>query len=379
MDCRNNILKCGLINLQSICNKSLEVSELIKDKGIDILIITESWLKGTPGDKAIIRESTPSTHKFFHEARKNRRGGGVAIIINKMCKNIVTDKSFVSQTYEYIDLSFTIANRKYRILNVYRPQGVFTTFLSEFNRHLDSLTESHSHLIVTGDFNCWVDIDENSQSRRFRELIDLQNFKILNDQPTTRDGHILDLIISNTNPQFLKNFMTYDYFSGVHFFISFEIVIRRRPVETTKIEYHSKRNFDPLKFIEKSSSELEEKANNSCECDIPVEVSIGECVHCYSKYYNEIFSKNYLDMCPLITRVVKDKDRAGWYNENINLAKREKRRRELDWRRDKTEEKRRLFNQSRNQLNRLLRKSKKEFYQRKLVETEGDGKKCKSY
>jgi len=34
----------GLINGQSICNKSDEISDVIKDMDIDTLVITETWL-----------------------------------------------------------------------------------------------------------------------------------------------------------------------------------------------------------------------------------------------------------------------------------------------------------------------------------------------
>ena len=50
MDSRPNQLKCGLINIQSICNKSLELASTIEENNFDIMIIKETWLKGKEED-----------------------------------------------------------------------------------------------------------------------------------------------------------------------------------------------------------------------------------------------------------------------------------------------------------------------------------------
>ena len=54
MDSRPDSLKCGLFNIQSVRNKTLEFREFIKDNNYDIMILTKTWLKGTVADKAIV-------------------------------------------------------------------------------------------------------------------------------------------------------------------------------------------------------------------------------------------------------------------------------------------------------------------------------------
>ena len=377
MDSSNfNSLKCGLINIQSIRNKSLEICEFIKDNHIDILLITESWLKGTVADKAIIGESTPESHRFHHVPRQDKRGGGVAVIMNKMCTNISIDNSFNAKSYEYIDICFTISNRKFRILNIYRPYGTpFNPFLVEFESHLDSLTNDRGQLIITGDFNCWVEIEDNRPSMRFKELLDLHNMKIFNSGPTSRDGHTLDLVISNSQANFLENFDTFDYFSHVHFLVSFNIIISRRSTAKKKIQFRQKKNFDPSLFITRSVNELSEKAETPCLCRNNLPNKAAECVHCYTNLFNSIFSKNYDAMCPLTSKEVREEEKNKWYNAEINNAKRDKRKCELDWRKNKNDTNRKLYQEARNRLNRLLFRSKKNFYMNKLMEAEGDSSK----
>ena len=44
----------GLINCQSICIKSDEISYVVKDRDLDVLVITKIWLTGNVSDQKII-------------------------------------------------------------------------------------------------------------------------------------------------------------------------------------------------------------------------------------------------------------------------------------------------------------------------------------
>ena len=39
-----NSLNCALVNIQSVTNKTIEIRELIAEKSLDILALTETWL-----------------------------------------------------------------------------------------------------------------------------------------------------------------------------------------------------------------------------------------------------------------------------------------------------------------------------------------------
>ena len=43
----------GLINCQSICDKSDEISDVINDMDVDALVVTETWLTGNVSDQKI--------------------------------------------------------------------------------------------------------------------------------------------------------------------------------------------------------------------------------------------------------------------------------------------------------------------------------------
>ena len=83
-------LKCALVNIQSVGNKTCEICDYINDNKLYILMLAETWLNNY--DSAKIREMTPDTHTFLHVSRGDRRGGGVGIFISKSFSKIRKEK-----------------------------------------------------------------------------------------------------------------------------------------------------------------------------------------------------------------------------------------------------------------------------------------------
>ena len=70
-------IKCGLLNIQSVSNKTFDVRGLLNDERFSMLALTETWL--TKFDSAKICEMIPDTHTFVHSPREDKRGGGVGL------------------------------------------------------------------------------------------------------------------------------------------------------------------------------------------------------------------------------------------------------------------------------------------------------------
>ena len=102
-------------------------------------------------------------YKFFHEDRKNKKGGGVGIFIEeKLAENakVLDHKIFIDEIFEGLIIQISEAHlstgkKNLVILNVYRQPGDGNTqrFLETMTRCLEDLDRKSNELIVLGDMN----------------------------------------------------------------------------------------------------------------------------------------------------------------------------------------------------------------------------------
>ena len=105
-----------------------EVEELAHRNGIDILCLTETWLKPKHLDSTLM---IPGFQKPFRLDRINSRGGGVAVYVRD---GLAVEKlSLPSANIECIGLRVSLPKRKKVMLfTVYRPaQTVMEPFLQD--------------------------------------------------------------------------------------------------------------------------------------------------------------------------------------------------------------------------------------------------------
>ena len=51
-------IKCGLINIQSVGNKTIKIRNLINENKLDLLLLTETWLQGNISENSKNRDDT---------------------------------------------------------------------------------------------------------------------------------------------------------------------------------------------------------------------------------------------------------------------------------------------------------------------------------
>ena len=91
------------INMHSIKNKDLLLSEQLNNPNIDLAVLTETWLKGTPEDKVWLNQSelvhnncTVRTHN-----RPGQKKGGSIALIHKKSLNVQQLEQGNTPTIEY--------------------------------------------------------------------------------------------------------------------------------------------------------------------------------------------------------------------------------------------------------------------------------------
>ncbi len=96
---------------------------------------------------------------------------------------------------------------------------------------------------------------------------------------------------------------------------------------------------------------------------------IRECTLCLTDLYNSSMKEEYDEMCPIQEKDILIRDHALWYNNEISLAKKQKRKKEGKWRKLRTEVARREYMETRDRLNRVVLRRKREYYRQKTLES----------
>jgi len=190
-------IKLAQFNAQSVNasaghDKPLIISQFITDNCIDILGLSETWLR-TDTLQCTLNSLAPVGYSIFHRPRDSR-GGGVAFIFkSSLSFSEVTLPIFPS--FESIGGRLTVDNKSFIFINLYRPPSLSTNdFLSDFSNLLEDFGTAYSNLFITGDFNLRIDTTEPSV-HSFTTLIDTFSLSQLVDFPTHIAGHTLDLIL----------------------------------------------------------------------------------------------------------------------------------------------------------------------------------------
>ncbi len=83
------MIKLDLLNIRSLSTKALFINDLITYHKLDVLCLTETWLK--PDEYIILNEPAPQGYCYKNEPCPKGKGGGVATIYS----NFSEDRLFV--------------------------------------------------------------------------------------------------------------------------------------------------------------------------------------------------------------------------------------------------------------------------------------------
>ena len=108
------------VNIQSLKNKELQVSELFDDYAVDVLVLTETWLTNKESDKNWLdaTDLNKGNTAIYVHTRSNGHGGGLALMCKSCCKTL---KKGNTSSFEYTTWELTIKSRHITVSGFYHP------------------------------------------------------------------------------------------------------------------------------------------------------------------------------------------------------------------------------------------------------------------
>ena len=146
--------------------KRYEISTFIKDNGVDLFFVTETWLSAQ-GDEAKTAELAPSGFDVKSFPRQSRsRGGGIATVYKSTLGSNITFKTnfdFTHTSFEVVQASITLQHNTLHFFCLYRPppnrrnnltDSMFTEQLPDLLDYVNSLP---GFVCLVGDMNIHFD------------------------------------------------------------------------------------------------------------------------------------------------------------------------------------------------------------------------------
>ena len=331
---------------------------ILEDNEIDIACFCETWFDSATG----IFTSTikDAGYEIIHGHRDDKGGGGVAIIYKrqlKIKKGRASSSKFKSFEFSYITLSLS-TDWKVLITCIYRRQEVScVTFCEEFESFMDELSDQPSEVVVMGDFNVWIEEEDDSDSKKLLTLMNAQGLSQLIDKPTHQDGHTLDHLYINKE-QIKLDYNVYPdrfNFSTDHYpcIIKFPKIGHNSSKET--ITYRNLKQMDMSEFME----ELKEVVND-------LDFDDKDFATCYGEYKSaaELLVN---EKAPLVTKTITKQNQPKWVDHEYKKSRIMRRKLEKAWRKNKTSENRVKYVEQRKICAELSISKQQEYYA-KLVD-----------
>ena len=136
--------RIGTINIRSIKKNDQILLREIIHSNLDIIIVTETWLKDTDADQNWVQgcNFNKSPFQCHHANRHEKTGGGLMLI----CKSTMDVKEIQSQntrSFEHASWSVSINNKSLTITGIYNLQpkdGITNSmFVNDMTEHLSEL------------------------------------------------------------------------------------------------------------------------------------------------------------------------------------------------------------------------------------------------
>ena len=331
---------------------------LFTDEEADMALWTETWL--TPGDQDIIAEFKRANYQFSHVDRKEKTGGGIALMTKSNYK-IELKHHEQSLTMEHAMWKITINKENIYIISIYRPPSntilqSTAKFIDEFATLMEGYLDKYRPLLVMGDFNIHWNKENNIDAQHLKDTAMMLNLTQWVTCPTHKSGNTIDLIFTSIYDKIVLNNPKKIWEISDHDILRTELFAIKPSYEKKEIKYRKKKDINKQAI----RMDIEQMSKNAKEVDDLELVS----------YYNRCMMEIYNKHMPLITKRIWVKSKRQWFTAEINTIRKTVRKAERNWRKNENAENRRIYRDLLKGYRKAIRKIKYTYMNEQLKKYE---------
>ncbi len=208
---------------------------------------------------------------------------------------------------------------------IYRPPKANNDFLKEFSDFLSDLVPSADNLLIVGDFNLHLCCPSRPLSRDCVQLLDSFNLTQYVSGPTHKLGHTLDYVFSSGFS--VSNATVSEAGLSDHWPVLFDSVITCSSPVNQSSTYLSQ-SINPFTALQFTEAYIALTAHSSVLA--AQSISVDELTNSFNSSCLEILNV----VAPLKSKNTKPKNQP-WFNHNIKALRKDCRRAERRWKKDK--------------------------------------------
>ena len=316
-------LRIGTINIRSIKKNDQVLLREIIHSNLDIIIVTEFWLKDTEVDRNWVQgcDFNRSPFQCHHADRRGKTGGGLMLI----CKSTMDVKEIQSQntrSFEHASWSVSINNKSLTITSIYHPPPkdriTNSMFIDDVTEHLSELLINKQNNIILGDFNMHIDDPFDPEAGIFNDTMSALGLIQPVTFPTHNKGNTLDLIFSEMGDSVQFGKIHSGPMLTDHAIVFGELNIKKVKATTEKVMVH--------KFSTITDEMLLEEFNE----DIPFDDQDQDLDQLIANL-NDEFRRVIDTLAPPKEVTLSAHPRQPWFNDAVKAQHKVVRRRECAW------------------------------------------------
>jgi hypothetical protein len=353
------------VNARSLFPKFDEISWIVQKSCVDIVCISETWLNDTVLDSDIAIEG----FTLLRKDRISKKGGGVAMYIKnclsfKQRYDIITNNELEMLWCELVSKR----SQDNTLLScIYRPPNASVEYLNDIIDTIEKACSEDKVLLLLGDMNIDYNIDENLFDNPIFKIESLFGLRQLVDSPTRVTKHsssLIDIILTSSPDEHSTTGVFESTFSD-HY-----ITYTCLNLMSKKNKYHKEikfRNFN--KFDDKEcEKDFTERFNKLFEGFKKTDFSGSNCNDRLEEYWS-LWKHTFLDIsnkhAPFQSRRMKNRNNKWITPEIVKLMNRRdflhKKAVKSDDR-SKSNQYWEEYRKSRNEINKIVKKQKYNYY-----------------